>query len=481
MDGLSAAASAIAIVQAAGALGVVARAFYDTFISKDNQDRGTDTAKRVESIGEFIKKIKELQLAAARSPTQPVAANNAAGPRSAVAAAAAAGTTQNAASNAVDELGLVQTLKQCEDQLQILAKKVQKMTAPQGANQWKQFMKKIRLKLNEPEFAYFEAIITTLLQKLTLLLVLASFERSETSIAQSHVARNEASRLLQEMEQRGQIQVAMLLEIRKAVDQQALALEKLTIAPHLDRTASDLSGATTAVTGEPMEVEHNPPSAAPLILKHPGYDVRGRRSEAARISKPILDWIERWADPKDQDASRVYVRTSRSDDNAHDLCSQVVEELAVAQGSLLYYNGLPRDGPPPADGWYTMPHLIWWLTVQMGIPVPHTDGHMPSSGYQPDINLLVDQLEKEGDLVYIILYLPTESCQSDSDHKLYHSLIDRLCAIQSSQTRLLLFSNGKGDLALANFGSNRFVIDDLTHQEQVLLAEWQPQNTDEEW
>lgn len=106
---------------------------------------------------------------------------------------------------------------------------------------------------------------------------------------------------------------------------------------------------------------------------------------------------------------------------------------------------------------------------------------MPSSGYQPDINLLVDQLEKEGDLVYIILYLPTESCQSDSDHKLYHSLIDRLCAIQSSQTRLLLFSNGKGDLALGNFGSNRFVIDDLTHQEQVLLAEWQPQNTDEEW
>lgn len=179
MDGISAAASAIAIVQAAGALGVVARAFYDTFISKDNQDRGNDAAQRVESVAEFIQKIKDLQLAAASSP-QPAVANNAAGPGSVIVAAAAAAGTPNAASDAVDQLGLGQTLKQCEDQLQTLRKKIQKMTAPQGANQWKQFIKKVRAKLSEPEFAYFEAIITTLLQKLTLLLVLASFERSET-------------------------------------------------------------------------------------------------------------------------------------------------------------------------------------------------------------------------------------------------------------------------------------------------------------
>lgn len=304
------------------------------------------------------------------------------------------------------------------------------------------------------------------------------------SYAHSQMAWDKASRLLQEAEQRGQAHAAALVEMKGTMEntlqQQTVALERLAITPRLDRTASDLSGATTAVTGEPME-EDSPPPAASLELKfHPGYDIRCR-SEKKEIPKPILDCIERWMNPNDRGASRVSIRASRADDRAHDLCSRVAEELTVAQGSLLYYNGLPKDGSPPAEGWYTMAHLVWWLTAQMRIPVPHTDGHMPSSGYQPDIDLLVGQLGKEDDLVYIILYLPTESCRSDSDHKLYHSLIDRLCAIQSSQTRLLLFSNGKGDLALGNFGSNRFVIDDLTHQEQVLLAEWQPQNTDEEW
>lgn len=285
------------------------------------------------------------------------------------------------------------------------------------------------------------------------------------------------------MEQRGQVQAAMLLEIRKAIDQQALALEKLTITPHLDRTASGLSGATTAVTGvtgEPMDVEDSLPSTAAVdIVHHPGWDIRECRSEDTLISKPILDCIKRWMNPNDQDASRVCIRASGNDDRAHDLCNRVAEELTVAEGSLLYYNGLPKDGSPPAEGWYTMAHLVWWLTAQMRIPVPHTDGHMPSSGYQPDIDLLVDQLQKKNDLVYVILYLPTESCQSDSDYK--HTLINRLCAIQSSQTRLLLFSDGKDDLALKSFGRNMFVIDDLTRQEQMLLAEWQPQDTEEEW
>ncbi|KAK6220886.1 hypothetical protein LQW54_001806 [Pestalotiopsis sp. IQ-011] len=495
MDGVSAAASAIAIVQAAGMLGTVAKSFYDIFISKDKDTRGNDAAERVKSVERFIEKIKVLQLAVGTSPQQPAPANNAtvapgSVPRQpgsgAVTAAATAAPTQSTISSAVIDSGLGDTLDQCEKQLGRLQEKIRKMVISKGANQWKQLWKTILLKMKETELTQLEVIIATLQGQLNALVMLAQFELTKNNVAHSHKAQDEAGRLLREIELRSQAHAATLVEMRGTMEstgiqiqQQTVALQRLTITPHLDRTASGLSGATTAVTGEPMEVDDSPPSAAALdIVHHPGWDIRECRSEDTAISRPILDCIKRWMNPKDQDASRVCIRAS-GNDRAHDLCNRVAEELTVAEGSLLYYNGLPKDGSPPAEEWYTMAHLVWWLTAQMRIPVPHTDGHMPSSGYQPDIDLLVDQLQKKNDLVYIVLYLPTESCQSDSDYK--HSLINRLCAIKSSQARILLFADGKDNLALGNFGPNIFVIDDLIHHEQVLLAEWQLQNMEEEW
>lgn len=280
------------------------------------------------------------------------------------------------------------------------------------------------------------------------------------SFTPNHQDQVEASKPVQETKQDSRDQKAMRVEIQNAIEQGALVPEKLLIKP------KDIPPSVTT--------RH-------LMLHHPGYDVRGCDLENTRIPKSILDWVQRWMNPLDQDASRIYIRTSKNDVQTQDLCSLVVEELTVMQGLLLFYNGLPRDGMSPADGWYTIPHMIWWLTVQMGIPVPHDDGHMPSTGYKPEPALLVDQLTEQGGMNYIVLYLPTRSCQNDLDSKLYHSLISGLCNIRSSHTRILLFSDGTDDAALGGFGPNRFSIDGLTHQEQVLLAEWNPTETIGDW
>ncbi|ETS75869.1 hypothetical protein PFICI_12813 [Pestalotiopsis fici W106-1] len=494
MDGVSAAASAIAIVQAAGMLHVVGKSFWDTFISKDNEDRGGDATARVASIDEFIQKIKLLQFATAATPPAPPEGGG--GPA--------------VLANAVTVSGLGGTLTQCEAQLASLRKKVAKMTLPAGVNKWKRFVATVRIKLNETEFPHLESTIGTLLTQLELIISLAHYELHE----RSQKAQAEAAQILQRLEQRQQedrIQVfdqhtASLAVIQNTLEQSGVqlgkqeqifqeshdiiikALEKLTISPRLDRTASELSGTTAGtVAVETMEVDDDDDDdndavvpVAPGLILHPGFNFRDDRLEgAAEIAKPTLDLIGRWLDPSSVDVSRVYIHASKDDDATHDLCNRVVYELAMANSSrLLCYNGLPREGSPPADGWYTMTHLIWWLSAQMLIAMPHLDGHMPASGYDPDVPSLVEKLQKVPDdgPAYVVLYLPGESCHGDSDRKLYYSLVASMCGISSTRVRLLLFSDGKDCEVMNLFGTNKLVIDNVTRQDKMSLDDWMPPN-----
>ncbi|KAF7525473.1 hypothetical protein G7054_g11053 [Neopestalotiopsis clavispora] len=252
------------------------------------------------------------------------------------------------------------------------------------------------------------------------------------------------------------------------------ALAKLTLEPRLDRTGSELSGTTAGSIAESMEADEFIVPIAPVLIYHPGFQFRDDRLDKATISKSVLDLIERWMDPNRLDVARVYIRTSPTDDHIHDLCNRVVYELANSM--LLCYNGLPREGPPPADGWYTMAHLIWWLSAQMRMPMPHIDGHMPASGYSPDVAWLIEKLAKtqDNDPVYVVLYLPTESCHDVSDRELYHSLIEGLCKIPSSnRVRILLFSDGTDGEVRGYFGTNIVDVNTLTHQDSVPLADWE--------
>lgn len=158
MDGVSAVASVIALVQAGGMLLQVGKAFHETFISKDNDHRAEDAALRVASIGEFIQKIELFQavkLITAPS-TQP---------------ALGASTTL--------QPGLDHTLEQCREQLRRLQEKTQKMLVPKDASKLKRFVTAVRLKLNEAEFAQIEAANTLMLQQLTLFMALAQFQLSQ--------------------------------------------------------------------------------------------------------------------------------------------------------------------------------------------------------------------------------------------------------------------------------------------------------------
>jgi hypothetical protein len=176
MDGVSAAASAIAIVQAAGMLMQVGKAFHETFISKDYDHRAEDAALRVASINEFIQKIELFQAVKLISSGQGVnkGSTSTAGSLSTV-----AGTSQSSNPNSLASPGLDTTLVKCEEQLQRLQAKVKKMVVPKGASKFKRFTGAVRLKLNEPEFAQIESTITIMLQQLTLLISLAQFQLSQ--------------------------------------------------------------------------------------------------------------------------------------------------------------------------------------------------------------------------------------------------------------------------------------------------------------
>ncbi|KAH6660881.1 hypothetical protein BKA67DRAFT_654034 [Truncatella angustata] len=501
MDVISATASLVALVQAGGMLLQVGKAFHETFISKDNDDRAEDAAARIASITEFMQKIELFQAVKLKmSPSVSSIGAPSAVPGSAIASSPASGAAN--VSNAPVQQDLDPLLKQCKAQLLRLHKKVQKMIVPGQASKMMRFWGAIRLKMKESEFAQIEATITTMLQQLSIFISLAQVRLSQQSYVaaqerldefkQGHVAmetqiRDASQRSLED-------HASLSVELQKIMENQqmnavtqAAAFEqskeiilssfaKLSISPRLDRSTSGLSGTTVASEFEQVEEEDLFAPIAPALIMHPGLGFREDRLIEPRLAKSLLDRVDDWLSPTSHHGSILCVQTTGDEDCIHDLCNRIVQEIAGSGARLLCYNGLPRKGPPPATGWYTMAHVIWWLAGQLLIPIPHKDGHMPSHGYVPNIEAVVERLEKHnGSTTYIVLYLLTRSCPTKPDRTLYKLLLERLHdASKADDVRILLFSDEPLDASSRTFALNTIVAHSQKG-EQVMLTEWEPE------
>lgn len=174
MDGVSAAASVIALVQAGGMLLKVGKAFHETFISKDNDHRADDASLRVASTEEFIQKIELFQaIKLISSPTITSSAPTSGQHATAISA------TPGTGPNSPPQPGIDHVLKNCKEQLSRLQVKVRKMIVPRDAKKFKRLVGAVRLKLNEPEFAQIDATIMLLLQQLTFFMTMAQFQLSQ--------------------------------------------------------------------------------------------------------------------------------------------------------------------------------------------------------------------------------------------------------------------------------------------------------------
>jgi hypothetical protein len=144
MDGVSTAASIIAIVQAAGMLIKVGKAFHETFISNESPRRVED---RVASIEEFLAQIELFKAVKVGYPAESESGRN------------------------LDEV-----LQQCRDQLWRLQDKLAKMGVPRNSSKFKKFVGAIKQRLNESEFAQIDDAIKMLLHRLTLFISYAQFQ-----------------------------------------------------------------------------------------------------------------------------------------------------------------------------------------------------------------------------------------------------------------------------------------------------------------
>ncbi|KAK9423774.1 hypothetical protein SUNI508_03790 [Seiridium unicorne] len=501
MDGVSAAASAIAIVQAAGMLLQVGKAFHETFISKDYDHRAEDAALRVASINEFIQKIELFQavkVIASPPPTVTSTPTSSTATTIALTPISTPGTSVGSSAT----LGLDGILVECKEQLRRLQGKVHKMVVPKGASKLKRFVGAVRMKMNEPEFAQIESTITVMLQQLTLFISLAQIQFSQESRIASQERHAELlykhqglEMRIQDISQQGTDQQATLLaDLQRTMEDHHMkfdtqvsafeqskdlimsSLEKLSISPRLDRSESGLSGTTAATDSEPVDDEELIAPIAPgLIIVCPQYNFRENRLREPKVAGTLIDRVDDWLGPSCRHGSILSIQLAHDQDNVHDLCNRIVQELVISGESLLCYNGLPGDGPPPAPGWHTMAHAIWWLSGQLRIPIPHQDGHMPSHGYVPNIEAIVERLEKQVDTTtFVVLFLLTRSCPTQSDRKLYELLVGRLIQLsKASKVRLLVFSDQPGDPALRTLPPNATATcsqDD----EQVILDEWEP-------
>lgn len=251
------------------------------------------------------------------------------------------------------------------------------------------------------------------------------------------------------------------------------SFEKLTISPRLDRSTSGLSGTTAATDTEPTDDEDLLTPIAPALMRHPGFGFREDRLSEPKVARAVLDRVEEWLTPKTQDLPLLCIQTANDADAIHDLCNRMVQDIAGSGERVLCYNGLPRNGPPPAPGWYTMTHAIWWLAGQLLIPVPHKDGHMPSHGYVPNIELMIERLQKQTGMTYIVLYLLTRSCPAELDRRLYELLVERLVeASRTSSIRLVVFSDEANDAAVARLPNGTVVTVLRPGDEVVALDDW---------
>lgn len=252
------------------------------------------------------------------------------------------------------------------------------------------------------------------------------------------------------------------------------SLEKLSISPRLDRSASSLSGTTVTSETEPIDGEDLIAPIAPGLIKYPGIPFGGDRSSNPKVPKRVLDRVDEWFVTTDHDLSCLHIHMHDHDDAMHDLCNRILQDIVNSGRWPICYNGLPRDGPPPAPGWYTMTHAIWWLSGQLYIPVPHKDGHMPSRGYDPNVELIIERLEKQVKTTpFIVLYLLERSCPTDSDLRLYELLINRLIEIShTSRIKLLIFSGVSNGVALGHLPGSVRVDNPEQNGEIIALAEW---------
>jgi hypothetical protein len=153
MDGVSAAATIIAIVQAAGMLFQVGKAFHETFIGNESPQRAKDSTARVASIDEFLVQIELFKSVKVDYPAPIIS------------------TT---ATNPGPDLDTV--LGECKLQLKRLQKKLAKMGIPPDANKLRKFWGTLKQRLNESDFAQIDATITILLQQLTLYISVVQVE-----------------------------------------------------------------------------------------------------------------------------------------------------------------------------------------------------------------------------------------------------------------------------------------------------------------
>jgi hypothetical protein len=129
-----------------------------------------------------------------------------------------------------------------------------------------------------------------------------------------------------------------------------------------------------------------------------------------------------------------------------------------------------------------MRHVIWWLSGQLLIPVPHLDGHMPSGGYTPDVEAIGECLEKRtGNPVYIVLYLLNRSCSTQEDESLYEKLVVKLRDLTTStDIRLLIFTDDVQDKVAKTLPADVIFSYSPDEPDGMSLTEWEVHWSDDD-
>lgn len=292
----------------------------------------------------------------------------------------------------------------------------------------------------------------------------------------SQQSANQQTRLLSEL---GRALEGLMMDVKtqasafeQGQDMLLDSLRRLSISPRIERS---FSGTTVASETDQIDGEDLIAPLAPGLIRHPGFGFREDRLGDAVIPGSLLKLVNEWISPGEHGRHMLCVRTPCQDDDVHDLCNRVVREIAASGRRLLCYNGLPREGLPPAAGWYTMTHVIWWLSGQLLVPVPHLDGHMPSRGYTPDPEVICERLDnKRGETIYVVFYLLNRSCSSDEDGRLYAQLIHRLAGLAgSTDVRLLVFSDVAEDAATEVLPKESVFRYMRSGKDDIALAEWE--------
>jgi hypothetical protein len=171
MDGVSAFASLVAVVQAGGLLLQVGQAFHQTFISKENNDRAKYQDGRVATIEEFIQKIQLFEDIKVKTPAD--------GQSTTQSSTSTNGNMPLAATDSGPQLD--DLLHKCKKYLTRLQDKSRKMVVPPSASKLKRFIGNIKQTMNQSEFAQVDSEISCMLQELGLFISLRILEISQLS------------------------------------------------------------------------------------------------------------------------------------------------------------------------------------------------------------------------------------------------------------------------------------------------------------